>query len=136
MDGAFPSVYPWDEREGLSSLTSAKLTPFTKEAKTWRDARHVLDGLSPATIWKRCDAMLDQLAYFYPAARDLYEVADYKLSIRAMPKSAADTRLCEVVRIGQRALRVRAGKIDAVFHAEKLVNAALVDFWPRRELAA
>jgi hypothetical protein len=39
-----------------------------------------------------------------------------------MPRSAADARLVDVVRVGERALRVRAGKIDAIFHAERLVR--------------
>jgi hypothetical protein len=34
-------------------------------------------------------------------------------------------RLVDVVRLGERLIRVRAGKIDAVLHAEKLIREML-----------
>jgi hypothetical protein len=30
MDGPYPSLYPWDEENGICSLTSAKWTPIAK----------------------------------------------------------------------------------------------------------
>jgi hypothetical protein len=42
-----------------------------------------------------------------------------------MPLSGADMRLVDVVRLGERLIRVRAGKIDAVLHAEKLIREML-----------
>lgn len=39
-----------------------------------------------------------------------------------MPLSGADTRLVDVIRVGNRALRVRAGKIDAIIHAERMIR--------------
>ena len=122
MDGRFPSIYPWDEEAGLCSLTSASLTPFSKTCRTWTDAKAVLDGLSHQDIADRMVAMLAQMAHFWPAAADLYKIADFRLSIRAMPRSGADARLVDVVQTGERVLRVRAGKIDAVFRAEALIK--------------
>ena len=122
MDGPLPSIYPWDEDFGLCSLTSASLTPFSKTCRTWTDAKAVLDGLSHQDIADRMVAMQAQIAHFWPAAADLYKIADFRLSIRAMPRSGADARLVDVVQTGERVLRVRAGKIDAVFRAEALIK--------------
>lgn len=122
MDGPFPSLYPWDEAQGLSSLTSASLTPFSKSCASWAEAQGLLDKLTKQDIEARGRAMLDQMAQFYPRVRDLYRVADYKLSTRAQPRSAADARLCDVIAFDARTLRVRAGKIDAIFHAERKVK--------------
>ena len=120
MDGPFPSLYPWDEQHGLSSVTSAKFTPIQRCA-TYEEARSVLDSTPKTEITARADAMLNQLAHYWPTVRDLYEIVDYRLGIRAMPKSAADARLVDIVKTGDRSLRVRAGKIDAVIHAEKQI---------------
>ncbi len=69
--------------------------------------------------------MLAQMARYWPAALDLFKIADYRLSVRAMPRSGADARLVDVVTVGERAVRVRAGKIDAVFRAEALIKERL-----------
>jgi hypothetical protein len=122
MDGPFGSIYPWNETHGLSSLTSASLTPITKTCREYAKARQMLDALNARDVIERGEAMMNQMAHYWPACRDLYRIVDFKLSIRAMPKSAADTRLVDVVRVGQRALRVRAGKIDAVFHAAREIE--------------
>ena len=120
MDGPFPSLYAWNEDDSLCSLSSAKYTPFSKECKTWYEAKSILDGISHAEIKEQADLMIDSMAHFYPAVRD-YRVADYRLSIRAMPLSGADTRLVDVVSVGEKAIRVRAGKIDAVVQAADIV---------------
>lgn len=125
MDGPFGSVYPFDEELGLSSLTSASLTPFSKTCKTWTEARALLESLSAAEIEERSREMLRQMAHFWPEVLDRYSIVDHKLSIRAMPRSGSDARLVDVVRVGERALRIRAGKIDAVLHAEKLIKDAI-----------
>ncbi|BCH33141.1 hypothetical protein MesoLjLc_50710 [Mesorhizobium sp. L-8-10] len=125
VDGPFPSLYVWNEGLGLSSLSSARWTPFSKTCKTWAEARALLNGLSAAEIERQAQFMLGDMAGFYPAVRDLYEIADYRLSIRAMPLSGADTRLVDVARVGERALRIRAGKIDAVLAAEKVVKGMI-----------
>jgi hypothetical protein len=124
MDGPFGSLYPWDEEAGLSSLTSAKFTPFSKSCKTWAEARALLDSLTMAEVRTRTDEMVEQMRYFWPDI-DAYRVADHRLTIRAMPRSGADARLVDVVRVGERALRIRAGKIDAILHAEQLVREAM-----------
>lgn len=121
MDGPFPSLYPWDEERGLCSLSSALWTPFSKVIRDWRSAQRLIDDLVPSDIAERAQSMIDSMADFYPAIRQ-YEIADYRLSVRAMPLSGADTRLVEVVRLRDRLVRVRAGKIDAVMHAEELVR--------------
>jgi len=127
MDGPFGSIYPFDEANRLVSLTSAKLTPISKITRTWREARMILDAQTKGALEARAEAMVFDMARFYPAVRWNYEVADFRLSIRAMPRSGADSRLVDVVRVGERALRVRAGKIDAVFHAARIVKNFLRD---------
>jgi hypothetical protein len=126
MDGPFPSLYPWDEARGLSSLTSAKFTPIERCA-TRDDAENRVTGFSRSDVARslRSSAMLEQMAEYYPDVMRLYSLVDVRLSIRAMPRSAADARLVDVIRVGRRAMRVRAGKIDAIFEAERQIRAAL-----------
>lgn len=128
MDGPFPSIYPWNEQLGLSSLTSARYTPLSRGCKSHAAASDELDKAlhhgGEGLAARACD-MADQIAAYYPGARALYELADFRLSVRAMPRSGADARLVDVVAIGERAIRVRAGKIDAVFRAEALVRERL-----------
>ena len=121
MDGPFPSLYPWNENLGLSSLSSAKYTPFSKSMKEWGEAVEFLKTIKKKELIQRGHEMLLSMAKFYPSIIQQYTVQDYRLSIRAMPKSAADTRFVEVVKVDDKLYRVRAGKIDAVFHAEKLI---------------
>jgi len=120
MDGPFPSLYPWNEELGLNSLTSAKYTPI-KRCGNWREAKSVINTITKEEITARGHTMFEQLCHYWPDAADLYSIADHRLSIRAMPKSAADARLVDIVHTGPHALRVRAGKIDAVLHAEQLI---------------
>jgi len=128
MDGPFPSLYPWDEERGLSSLTSAKWTPMAR-CDTWADAHERLYGRgSIGLIAEHSAQIFNQMAHYYPPVREEYHVVDHRLSIRAMPRSAADARLVDVVRIGERAIRVRAGKLDAIFHAEKVIREMLPEF--------
>lgn len=124
MDGPFGSLYPWDEKKGLSSLSSAKWTPVTKQCRTWVEAKAILDGLSKADIKHRIKGMYDDLTHYYPALSD-YRVVDSMLSVRAMPLSGADTRLVDIVSVGERAIRVRAGKLDAVVHAAREIKRRL-----------
>lgn len=124
MDGPFPSLYPWDEEKGLCSLSSAQWTPFSKELRSWQGAQDVLKNLSPAERLERSEAMIASMEVYYSAIRN-YELCDWKLSVRAMPLSGADTRLVEVVQLRDRLVRVRAGKIDAVLAAEQLVKGYL-----------
>lgn len=120
MDGPFGSVYAYDEEHSLSSLTSSKYTPFAR-VPTWQEAKAILDGLSAADVESRAASMYQQMAHYWPMV-DSYRIVGHKLSIRALPKSGADARLVDVARVGERTLRVRAGKIDAVFYAEQLVK--------------
>lgn len=121
MDGPFCSLYPWDEALGLSSLSSALWTPFSKTCRTWGEANDLIQGLSATDVEVRAAAMITAMAEHYPAIRD-YKIESYRLSIRAMPLSGADTRLVDVARAGVSALRVRAGKIDAIIHAEREIK--------------
>lgn len=125
MDGPFPSLYVWSEAMGLSSLTSAKLTPFSKECRTYAEARAILDGLGVADTTVRAAAMMAQMAEYWPAVRDVYSIAEHRLAIRAMPRSAASSRSAELVRVGAQALRIRAGKITNIFDAERAVKAEI-----------
>lgn len=120
MDGPFPSIYPWNEVERLSSLTSAKFTPLAK-VETWKDARDILSSTSAVEMHNRCVEMFQQMLHFWPAARDKYKLVGYRNGIRAMPSSKADARLVDVIQVGDRSLRVRAGKIDAIFLAERMI---------------
>ncbi len=125
MDGPLPSLYPWDEAQGLSSLTSARWTPLGREA-TWAGAAaHFSDGDKIAV---HVGEMFKQMTRFYPRLADEYRVADRRLAVRAMPRSAADARLVDVVRVGERAVRIRAGKLDAIFHAERVIRDMLPEF--------
>jgi len=118
MDGPFPSLYPWNEAEGLSSLTSAKYTPIAK-CPTWQEANEVLQSADYQSLMDNGQTMFEQLCHYWPQASDMYEIISYRKAIRAMPKSAADARLVDIVQTGNNVLRVRAGKIDAVIHAEE-----------------
>lgn len=121
MDGPFPSLYPWNEDKNLLSLSSAKWTPFSKECKTWKEARNLLDTLTQKEIKEQADNMIDSMAHFYPHVRD-FRVVDYMTSIRAMPLSAADSRLVHVVKLSDKLIRIRSGKIDAVIEAEREIK--------------
>lgn len=129
MDGPFPSLYPWNEKLHLSSLTSAKWTPLAR-CESWGEAAFMLRNATSKDLETRCNAMIDQMAHYYPAVRDR-RLVDMRTAIRAMPGSAADSRLCKVVEMpgahpaGGRYLAIRAGKIDAVFEAERQVRAFL-----------
>ncbi|HWH16688.1 MAG TPA: FAD-dependent oxidoreductase [Candidatus Paceibacterota bacterium] len=121
MDGPFPSLYPWNEEQGLSSLSSATWTPFSKSCKTYEEARAILLGLQRSDLEERGQQMIQSMAHFYPAVLD-YEPVDYKTSIRAMPLSGSDARLVDVLKTDEKTLRIRAGKIDAVIQAEREVR--------------
>lgn len=124
MDGPFPSLYPWDEQEGLCSLTSANLTPLSKECKTYGEARRVLDEVSSIDLAERGRKMMDLMAEYYPDIRG-FQHTGWKLAVRAMPLSGADARLVDVVKTNERTLRVRASKLDAIFYAEDVVKEAI-----------
>lgn len=124
MDGPFPSLYPWDPQENLNSLTSALLTPLAR-CKTYAEARAVLEATTRQAAFERVEDMRQQLAIFWPESLTLYRPVDYRLGIRAMPLSGADARLVDIIQTGERRLRIRAGKIDAILHAEKLVKERL-----------
>ena len=72
-------------------------------------------------IREQAENMIASMAFYFPAIAKDYRVAGTRLSIRAMPLSGADTRLVDVVRAG-RLIRVRAGKIDAIIHAERMIK--------------
>ena len=120
MDGPFTSIYPWDESRGFVSITSAKLTPLSKECKTYEEAQDILDNMMPSEAVAKIREMRYDIAEYWPDAKD-FLIDNYMFSIRAMPLSGADARLVDIVE-GERSLRVRAGKIDAIFHAAEEVE--------------
>lgn len=124
MDGPFPSLYPWNEAEGLNSLTSARYTPLARFA-THAEAAALLKSITAEQVREQCSNMIGQLGAFWPESRDLYTFVDAKLTIRAMPRSGADARLVDVITPRERVLRVRAGKIDAVMHAEQIIKECI-----------
>jgi hypothetical protein len=118
MDGPFPSIYPWNEEDGICSMSSAKYTPLAK-CPTWEEAKEVLDTAKAGDIRERGGMMMESMAHFWPDAESIFDIIGWRLAIRAQPKSAADARLVDIVQTGENVLRVRAGKIDAVIHAEE-----------------
>ncbi len=136
MDGPFGSLYPWNEQLGLSSLTSAKFTPFER-CPTRSAAETILANVTVSEARLRADLMMAQMAHYWPAVLDLYKIADVRLSIRAMPRSGADSRLVDMVRVGSRVWRIRAGKITSIFEAERRVKMLIESIhpanWKRRE---
>lgn len=121
MDGPFPSLYPWDEDQNLLSLSSAHYGPISKNCKTWNEAKEIIDNFSYSMCKQRGLEMRESMAYFYPEMMD-YKVIDHMLSIRAMPLSKADSRLVHVVKLSDKLIRIRSGKIDAVLDAEREVK--------------
>lgn len=119
MDGPFPSLYPWDEQNNICSLTSAKWTPI-ETFSTWSAAKQTQNVVTQRIVKNHCDNMIAQMSLYYPEIEN-YKVDDHKLAIRAMPRSGCDARLVDVVRIDDKTIRVRAGKIDAIFHAYKTI---------------
>lgn len=130
MDGPHPGIYVWDESQSLCSLSSARFTPFSKTCNTYARAKAMLDGLKRYDIERQGHLMLNSMEHFFPDVRG-YEVADHRVSIRAMPSSAADTRLASVTRVGERALRVMAGKITSVVEAAEAVRAEIARRQPQ-----
>jgi hypothetical protein len=132
MDGPFPSLYPWQENKGLCSLTSARYTPLARRI-TWKDARYYLDHeLSRVVVEQQTKMMISQMAEYYPAIAD-FRVVDHRFAIRALPRSAADARLIDIVVVGERAIRVRAGKLDAIFAAEQKIKEAVSHHTTKRD---
>jgi len=124
MDGPFPSIYPWDQESDLWSITSALHTPVHR-AVTWEEAERVRRSLDVSFVAAKVEEMREQMRHFWPASWDSFRATGELVRIRAMQLSAADARLVDVVRVGERTLRIRAGKIDAVMHAERLVLEAV-----------
>ncbi len=93
MDGPFPSLYPWDETNGICSLTSALWTPIAKFDK-WSSAKGYQNKIPRSMVDNRCKRMIDQMSFFYPNIEE-YRVLENRLAIRAMPRSACDARLVE-----------------------------------------
>ena len=120
MDGPFPSLYPWREDANLCSLTSAKYTPLARYT-AWDAADRHLREIKAEDIADRTTAMIEQMAFYYPPLMDTHRRAGELLSIRAMPRSGADSRLVQVLHVARNHLRIRAGKIDAIFEAERQV---------------
>jgi len=121
MDGPFGSVYPWNPSRHLLSLSSARFTPYSKACKTWEAANLILSQLSTSDKERRVRAMYDDVAHYYPPLRN-YNIVNILHSIRAMPLSGADTRLIDIVRVGETGIRIRAGKIDAVVEATQRIR--------------
>lgn len=125
MDGPFPSLYPWNETLKLCSLTSALYTPFSKNCRTWQEAKALLDSLSVDDVNERVLKMQEQLGVYLPELWDTHRHVGSKLTIRAMPRSGSDARLVDTHLSGPKTISVRAGKIDAVIYAEQLIVSML-----------
>lgn len=119
MDGQFPSFYPHYEPDTVS-LTSALYTPLAR-CKTTEEARAILDDTTPDDFHRRRDEMMALMSRYYPAFRDLYRYLDLNTAVRAMPGSGADSRILNITR-AESHVRLRAGKIDAIFTAEEQVK--------------
>jgi len=126
MDGPFGSLYPWDEDLGLSSLSSAKWTPITKNCHTHAEAQAILGRVSHDTAAAQFAGMYADLRHYYPAL-DSYDYAGCMFSVRAMPLSGADSRLVDIVLVGKQAIRIRAGKLDAVVSTAREIKRMIDD---------
>lgn len=124
MDGPFPSIYPWDPVRGLCSITSAKYTPIARFS-SYAEAHARLLEVDESEAFDQVQLMRKQMALYWPASMHLYKQVGHRVRIRAMPLSGADARLVDVVRTGDRTLRIRAGKIDAIMHAERVISDAI-----------
>lgn len=124
MDGPFPSIYPWDEEAGLVTITSALHTPLERFTN-WEAANARASKVTPDEAFRQVEKMRAQMRDYWPASWDMFEVADALVRIRAMPLSGADARLVDVVRVANRVLRIRAGKIDAILYAERLITEVM-----------
>jgi len=124
MDGPFGSVYPWQPDAGLVSLSSALFTPFTKACRTYEEASAILANQTDWDRRKRVADMMVDLGQYYPALQN-YKIVGELTSIRAMPLSGADTRLIDIIRVGETGIRIRAGKIDAVVEAARRIRGML-----------
>jgi hypothetical protein len=124
MDGPFGSVYPWNPSRRLASLSSALFTPFSKTCRTYEEASAIIAGITGWEKSKRVVDMAADLTQYYTALQN-YTIRGELTSIRAMPLSGADTRLIDIVRIGSSAIRIRAGKIDAVVEATREIRGML-----------
>lgn len=120
MDGPFPSIYPWEPGGQLYSITSALHTPIAR-ATTYGEARSLLEQVSAADAGAQVIKMREQMRHYWPWSWDAFRAYGELVRIRAMPLSGADARLVDVVRSGERSLRIRAGKIDAVMFAERQI---------------
>lgn len=120
MDGPFPSIYPWDQEAGLWSITSALHTPIARTSN-YGDARAVLEQVSADDARAAVERMRVQIRDYWPASWELFKPVGELVRIRAMPLSGADARLVDVIQTGERSLRIRAGKIDAVMYAERQI---------------
>ena len=125
MDGQFPSFYPFYE-PGTVSLTSAAHTPIAK-CKTTEEAHAILEDMTQRDFEKQREQMAALMTYFYPAFRDDYRYVECRTAVRAMPVSAADSRLFDCT-VGSRSIRLRAGKIDAILAAADQVKSILRDW--------
>lgn len=121
MDGPFGSLYPWNPKNNLCSLSSAKFSPFSKTCRTYTEAQAILNSLTRWEKTRQIGDMSEDLARYYPELKK-YKIAGVMSSIRAMPLSGADTRLVDVVKVGNTGIRIRAGKIDAVVQAARIIK--------------
>lgn len=124
MDGPFPSIYPWDEEKGLLTITSALHTPLHR-VPTYDEALRLSQQVTGEQIYAAIGRMRLQMAEFWPDSYSLFEAVEGLVRIRAMPLSASDARLVDVIKIADRTLRIRAGKIDAIMRAQRLVEEFL-----------
>lgn len=121
MDGPFPSLYPWDEDAGLSSLTSARHTPIARRDTAHDAAQFRANRLSKSLVEEQGNMMMNQMAEYYPRIQSEYKVVDHRIAVRAMPNSKADSRLIDIG-VFDRLIRIRAGKLDAIFMAEHQIK--------------
>jgi hypothetical protein len=124
MDGPFPSIYPWEPEGNLWSITSALHTPIHR-AKTYEEADALRAKVTATEAATQVEKMREQMRQYWPYSWEGFRRVGELVKIRAMPLSGADARLVDVVPVDERTLRIRAGKIDAVMYAERLVLEAL-----------
>lgn len=123
MDGPFCSIYPYDG--GLSTLYSVRNSRIAGAKCTRADgAKSLLAQVDKRQIAGIRYAAEAEAKRYFPAFDDHYEFEGWHGAVRAISRSRADARVCNVAQ-DEKVIHVMSGKIDSIFHAEREVLKCL-----------
>ena len=118
VDGDLCSIYPTEDPE-IYTLSSVRHTPLQR-FDTSAAAMDFIGGGEHADLDARRRLMEEEMGYYVPAFRDLFEYVAPQISMKTKPIGKQDNRACTVNRRG-RLLSVMSGKIDTIFEAAEIV---------------